>query len=143
MPRPYEMRETRLLKEWIHKNYPDKPQWYRVRLGPAVFEGEEKLYQMLRRWADAVVFTGKEVLIIEAKMRPDPAGIAQLELYRKLFPETPEFKMFWKYPVKLVFLTTWLDKAVKALCDEKKIEYVVYCPDWAKEYIRQRWGLIE
>ena len=143
MPRKYERREFRLLMEWVKKNYPDKPQWFRVRLGPAVFQGEEKLYQMLRRWADAVVFTGEKILIIEAKMRPMPEGIAELELYRDLFPQTPEFKMFWKYPVELIYLTTWLDKAIKELCDKKKIKYVVFRPPWAEEYIRQRWGLVE
>ena len=142
MPRPYVRREALLLEEWVKKTYPDKLQWFRVRLGPAVFKGEEKLYQMLRRWANAVVFTGKEVLIIEAKMRPMPEGIAELELYRDLFPQTPEFKAFWKYPVKLIYLTTWEDKAIKGLCEKKGIEYVVYRPPWAEEYIRKTWGVV-
>jgi len=125
---PYTKPESRLLYEWMVENYPDKPQWRRVRLGPYPKGHEEPIYGIVRRWIDGVV---------EAKIRPDPGALSQLELYAKLFPKTPEFSMFKDKPLELVFLTTKTDPEVEALAKEKGIRYVVYRPKWVEEYIRE------
>jgi len=135
--RAYVAREMRFVNEFLAKEFPTAMTWKRVRLGPARFTEEEKLYQVLRRWADAVVYDGTTVYIIEAKIRPDVRAISQLELYGKLFPKTPEFEMIKDRPVKLVFLTSIMDKEVKALCEEKGIEYKVFSPRWIKEYWKE------
>jgi len=130
--------EQRLVWEWVKKNFPDRPQWFRQRVGKAVFVGDEKLYQVLRRWADAIILDDKEIVIVEGKLRPKPEAIAELLLYKSLFPETPEFKVYKDLPIRMIMLTTMLDKAVKALAKQHKIEYVIYAPAWVKVIMRER-----
>jgi len=135
--RKYTLKEQRLLNEFLYNFYKNCPQWKRVRLGPAVLKGEEKLYQVLRRWADAVVFDGKQIIIIEVKWHPKPEGVGELLLYRSLFPQTPEFQMFKDYPIRAVYVTTRYDKAIEDLCKKNKIEFVVYAPEWVKTMLAE------
>jgi len=134
----YKPREWRLVYEFLITNFRNCLQWRRVRVGP-IYKNE-KLYQVVRRWADAIVYCAKEdiVYIIEAKMKPEPGGISQLELYIKLFPKTPEFEMLKDKRVKGIYLTTQDDPELRELAKSKGIEYVVYQPDWVKEYWKER-----
>jgi len=136
--RSYEPREAKLLYEWMVKTFPNCLQWRHVRMGP--IPKNEALYGILRRWIDGVVYDKKTdtVYLIEAKIRPEPGAISQLLLYKQLFPKTPEFEALKDKPIKLVFLTSFMDKEVKALCDQYGIEFVVYSPDWVKEYWQQK-----
>ncbi len=130
--------EKQILDEYVVTNYPKCLQWTRVRVG-AIPEGKElKFYGCIRRWADAIVYDGKTVTIIEAKMRPDPAGLAQLELYARLFPKTPEFQLFKDAKIKLIYLTVVDDPEVRALAATKKIRVVVYRPKWVVDLLEQR-----
>jgi len=135
--RVYNPREWKLVYEYLITKYPNKLQWRRVRVGPLL--KNEKLYGVLRRWVDAIVYDHEEdlIIIIEAKMKPEPGALSQLELYRKLFPQTPEFELYKDKPIKLVFLTTMLDKELKALAKEKGIDYVVFKPKWVEEYFKE------
>lgn len=135
--RKYTPVENRLLYEWCIKNYPKALQWRRVRVGPIPKSPEEKLYGVLRRWVDAVIFTGKKVILVEAKIRPHPDAIGQLLLYNELFPKTPEFSQLKDYPRELVFLTTKEDNAVRNLCRQHNIKFVVYRPKWIEEYWKE------
>ena len=129
-----QQREARLVNEWLWLNYNTKPQWHRVRLGPAFDKETARMYKVLLRWADAVVLNDNEILIIEAKMTPEPGAISQLEFYAQEFKHTPEFSDYWDFPQRLIFLTTREDEALHALASEKNIEYVVFRPDWVNAY---------
>ena len=81
--------ENQLVYEWVKMNFPNALQWRRVRMG-AMPEGvTNAAFGVLRRFADLVVFDGKTVHIIEAKMTPQADALGQLELYAMLWPETP------------------------------------------------------
>lgn len=136
--RKYEPRETRLINEWVKGNYPEALQWRLPRLGPIPGTEGDKYYKGLRRWCDYVIFVKDTVFIIEAKMRPKPEGLAELEVYDRLFPKTPEFKELWNKPRKLVYLTTKHDDIIAELSAEKNIEFVVYAPEWVKEWWIER-----
>lgn len=136
--RNYVPRETNLLYEWVKKEYPDKLQWRRVRLGAIPGTPADDIYKGLRRFADLIVWDGKNIIIIEGKMRPQPVGLAELELYGRLFPSTPEFSDFKDKPIRLIFLTTAYDEMIEELAKEKGIELVVYRPDWIEEW-EQEW----
>lgn len=103
-------------------------------MGPIPSGAATNLVGVIRRWADAVFFENDTIYIIEAKIGPDVGAIAQLELYRNLFPKTPEFSLWKDKPIKLIFLTTIMDKAAKQLAESKGIEYITYSPAWVKEY---------
>jgi len=136
--RAYTPREGRLVTEYLWDKYRQYPQWKRVRLGTVPNTAMAKLYTVSLRWADAIVFTGEEIVILEGKMGPELGGIAQLEEYRNLFPRTPEFSMYSGYPIRCVYLTTKESRDVKRICDEKGFDFVVFTPPWVAEYWRER-----
>jgi len=141
MVRAYQPREKKLLYEWVNLNYPTDPRWVRVRLGPIPGTPEEIVYESLRRWTDMVLIHDNTVFIIEAKMSPEPGAIAQLEVYQRMFKDTPEFTAYKNLPVKSIFLTTKFDQTVNDLCQEKGIQFIVFKPDWVDEYWKEKYGL--
>lgn len=138
MPRTYNPRERRLIAEWMAKNHPNVLQWKRQRLGALPFSPEAKLYKGLRRWVDEVFLEGGVVFLVEAKMRPMPEGLAQLELYDRLFTKTPEFKELWDNPRRLIYLTTKYDETIDEMAKEKGIELIVYTAGWVDEWWREK-----
>lgn len=135
-------REMRLLKEYIAQTYPNSLAWFRVRLGPypesislgAGIEVSGKVKSVYNRWADAVVIDGEMVLLFEAKIRSEPGALAQLELYRKLLPETPEFASISQRIVQPVLLSAFPDPEVDAMARDKGFWTRIYTPDWVKRY---------
>lgn len=132
--RKYTKVESRLLNEWYKEKHWGKPYWTRVRVGRLPDVPEAKYYESLRRWVDMVFVDGDTIVIVEAKMRPKPDAIGQLELYVKLFKETPEFEPHWDKPTRLICLTTRDDRAVRELCETKGIVYEIYRPAWVDDY---------
>ena len=130
----YKPVEKRLLNEYMDKHFQTNLQWRNVRLGPVGTAELAKLYKVTRRWADGVAFDGSQVYIIEAKMFADPGAIGQLEQYKDLFFDTPEFSQYHSMPVKLVFLTTKEDPVLRRRSTEKGIDYIVFEPAWVKEW---------
>ena len=121
-------RETDLLNNYLWENHREDLQWRRVRLGVVPTKEMARQYMVLLRWADAVVIHNNEVLIIEAKLRPQPGAIGQLELYQELFPQTPEFSAYKNHRIRLVFLTQFPDVDLAQLCSKKGIDYVIWPP---------------
>lgn len=134
--------ERTFVNLFLKETFPTCMTWKRVRLGYARDTDEEKYYKVLRRWADAIVYDGKDVYIIEAKVRPNPEGVAQLELYGQLFPKTPEFSALKDKPIKLIYLTGMTDNEIKELCESKGISYIVYQPEPIQEYWLKKYGQI-
>ena len=122
--------EAKLVNEWLALHHPNALQWRRVRLGPLPLVDQQNLYKVTLRWVDAIFFEDDKVHIVEAKLKPSPTAIGQLELYKRLFKETPEFSQYFDKEIKLIFLTTYEDKYVKDMCIDKGIDYVVYVPEW-------------
>ena len=135
---PYKRPESRLIYEYMINRYSRFPQWRRVRVGPIPGKEPKELYGVLRRWVDGIVFTGSKIILIEAKMKPDPAAIGQLLFYKKMFPLTPEFEMYKDYPIEMEFVTTREDPMVKAQCKDNGIRYVVYRPKWVEEWEKEQ-----
>lgn len=132
--------EAKYVNEWLLLNYPNKPYWKRVHLGPLPKKTLARMYLVTQRWADAVIKNGDSIVLVEAKLRPTAAAVGQLLLYKDLFRQTDMFREFWGFPLKLVFLTTREDKDIKAQCDAHDIDYVVYRPKWVIDYLVKRFG---
>ena len=145
MSRLWQPRETRLLSEWVSKTYPDDEVRYRVRLGElppwakkSIEEGAPAaIYKVYQRWADAIIIREKEIIIIEAKIIPEPGVISQIKLYAQLLPKTPEFSNFRERPTRLIILLAMRDPEIELLATSEGIEIVVFSPDWVTDYLKE------
>lgn len=126
--------EGKLVNEWLQQFYPNSLQWKKVRLGSLPDVALAKMYTSALRWADAIVVEDGKVLIIEAKLERQIAAISQLEIYSRLFRETPEFSAYRSYPIRQILVVPYIESDVKAMCAEKNIEYIVFTPVWFSRY---------
>ena len=120
-----------------------RKQWKRVRLGPTPDKDFARMYKVIMRFADAIIDDGDVILIIEAKMRPEPGVISQLEEYEKLFKETPEFSDYWDHRIQKVLLTTMEDASLRVTCEEHQVKYVIFKRPWVDDYLRMRFRVGE
>ena len=120
------MKETDMLNAWLWEKHRTELQWTRKRVGVLPTKELAKMYSVLLRWVDAIVIHDGYVLIIEAKIRPMPGAIGQLELYEMLFPETPEFQAYKDWPIKLILLCAMPDLSMIQLCSQKGITYEIF-----------------
>jgi len=129
--------EAKLVNDYLWAKYRDFPQWKRVRLGPLPNVELARFYKVALRWADAIVATDEEIVLIEGKMKPTPSAVGQLEMYADLFRRTPEFGKYKDMRIKLVLLTTRDDEELKKFCSRKSIDYIVFTPAWVADWWRQ------
>lgn len=129
------VKESEMLNAWLWAEHREDLQWRRVRLGPYPTNEMGKMYMTMLRWADAIVIKEGIVYIIEAKLRPMPGAISQLELYKQLFTATLEFKQYWNNDVKLILLTMMPDLAIAEMCSRKDIAMIIF--DW-DDYVHVR-----
>jgi hypothetical protein len=123
------MKESDMLNAWLWDKHRQDLQWRRVRLGVMPSKEMARMYMTMLRWADAVIVSDGIVYIVEAKLRPDPGAIGQLELYRELFANTLEFSQYKNYPLRLILLCSMADLAVAELCSKKDIIFEVFSQD--------------
>jgi len=134
-----QQREIRFLNEWLRLKYPTALIWKRVRLGPIPDKKLGNLLKITLRWADAVVYDGEKVIIIESKLRPDLGAISQLKEYGRLFYETPEFEMLRDKPVELHLLLPYEWKDMVAAAQREGIIVDIFKPAWL--YKEMGWKL--
>lgn len=128
-----QQREAKFVNEWLMMTFPANLQWKRVRLGVLPDKKLGNLLKITLRWADAIVFDGETVFIIEAKLRSDLGALAQLEEYKVLFRDTPEFSLLKGSPVEMVLLLPyrWTDLVQAAV--QRGIRVEIFRPDWLYE----------
>ena len=135
--------ETRLLSEYLALTYPEDLVFERLRLGAAaplmpsaeMTPAELAMVGVFRRWADAVVVTPEDLIIVEAKVRSSPTAIGQLTLYQTLLASTPELKPYLARRQVLELVVAVEDPAVSRLCASNGIRCRVYRPAWLPEYL--------
>jgi hypothetical protein len=127
--------EKRLVAEYVGMTYGKSLQWRNVRLGEIVNQEAGKMYAFLRRWADAVVITTKEVIVIEGKIKPNPGVISQLQLYLSIFPRTPEYHNYRNWPIRGEIVCALRDTDVERMAREAGLDYVIYEPSFMKEIL--------
>lgn len=140
----WEKREMRLVEEYCKEYYPLAKVWYRVRLGLAPAEvrtkyGEERgerLFTPYKPWADAVIATDDQVILIEGKLRATTAALGQVLMYRELIFEGPEFAKYKGRELITRVIAPWWDKKAAELMHRYKIETEYYEPAWIKDYVK-------
>lgn len=134
-----------MVAEYISGAYRDSLVFMRLRLGHLVPGGdrseltdaEAQMMGVFRRWADAVVVTAHEVIVVEASIRSDTGDPSKLVLYGRLVPHTPELREYLDRPVVLELVVAVEDPAVSAFAHELGIRTRVYRPPWLPEYLKQ------
>jgi len=142
--RNWQPREQRLLSEFLAKEYPTTPYVTRIRLGSVRPEliteslepAERKMLYVTKRWADAIILLKGKTILIEAAIRSDPGDISKLELYKKLFYETPELADRTNMPLDLMLVYAIEDPVVIELARDKGIRCVPFRPPWISDYLK-------
>ena len=143
MTRAWNPVETRLLSEYLALRWPNNRHVQRVRVGsydPAVdVEGltpaEARALGVWRRWVDAVVWEPARIVLVEASVTPDPGHVAQLELYVRLWPRTPEYAEWAAWPVHGHLVYAMPDPVLPGMAAERGFTMEVFQPPWVRTYL--------
>ena len=141
--RNWEPRELRLCSEALVRYYGEYPSQTHVHVGslPKRMKGRfldeagERMLGEFRRWCDAIVIMPDRLVLIEAKIKPQPGVISQLLLYARLLPKTPELAEHKHKPIEMGLVCAIEDPLVTHLAREMGILVVNYSPVWIKEYL--------
>jgi len=142
--RPYLPREQQLLTEWLAIHHQGDLTMTRFRLGvledpppgSSNYAQRQAMLTRWRRWADAVVVEADRLLVVEAKIIPDVGVIAQLQLYLKLVPKTPELTPYLNRQIVGVLVTAADNPELNAMAAEAGFEAHIYHPAWVDDYLQ-------
>jgi len=135
----------RLLSEFLAEHYQGVEYRTRIRLGKIqprldgkyITEEERLNLGTFRRWADALVILPDRLILIEAKIRPQPGVISQLQLYKRLLPNTPELQRFRDRPLEMLLVYAIRDDLLISMAREEGIRCIQYRPAWVDEYLKE------
>ncbi len=139
--------EEEMLAEYVAARYPQERVLTRVRLGPIkpdwqdpTLDAEELrlLGNSWRRWADAVVITAQELLVVESKLVPDHGDISQLEVYLLLARVTPELAPWRALPIRGLLVWGVDDPFAHQLAVGRGLSVEIYRPSHWGEWIRAK-----
>lgn len=130
-----QQRETRLLNEWLWLYHRNTPTWKNVPLGSFHVEKGMREFMSKSPRADAIYVEEDTVFIVEAKIVDELKGIAELEMYKALFPGTPAFSQYHDLPIELVLLRARERPEVSQMAIDKNITPVTFTPSWVQEYL--------
>lgn len=134
---------TMLLREWAALKYPGVYLQEQVRLGPtsAVPVGQvltpelEAMLRVVWWYADGILITPTEVLIVEAKMPPDTRAVGQVLFYQELAPTTPALTAYLSLPFTPVVLFAESDDRVNRFCRRLGVRVEIFTPSWIADYL--------
>ena len=122
-------KENMFLNSWLKMFHPHPPLWIRPRLGKVAWPEFARTLKVVMRYPDAIFIEHNKINIVEAKLDPSGEAVGQLLLYGMLFRETEEFRPWWNLPIRLIFLTTRVDKNLIGLCKQEGIFYIAWYPE--------------
>ena len=138
--------ESQLLKEWVKAKYPLATVFPELRLGPTRkhlvgVEVSPQLEAMLRvsNWyADCVIITPSEGLVVEAKVDPKPAAVGEALFYRTLIFSTPAMQPYLHMQFNPVVLFAEDDSAVTPFARSLGVRVEIWTPPWIADYLVNR-----
>jgi hypothetical protein len=142
----FELREERLLAEFVARHFPKDRLLTRVRLhtpslsaeGVPLTPQEAKLLKNFSRWADALIVRPTDLILIEAEVLPSPGIVSTLQLYARLFKGDTEFADLHHLPLRLMLVWGFGDPVLGQLARDQGIEVRVFSPPWLAEALRAR-----
>ena len=136
---------ARLLREWVELKYPKAQVLYELRLGPtqkhlvnvAVTPALEAMLRLSNWYADAVVLSPSEALVVECKMDPNPSAVGQVLFYLRLLGSTPALVSYQNLSVVPVVLFAEDDNEVTNWARGLGCRVEIYTPSWIADYLTQ------
>lgn len=144
--RPQQRVERRYIVEYVEKTYPTAlARHYNLRLGTVADEHRASVpnqpaafFRVTLPYADAVVVTENEILVLEAKVYEPEKGIGQLRRYARLIPATDDLKIWGSRPIRTI-LVTW--RSTFPLIEDANangVQMVIFLPEWLIPILQQR-----
>jgi len=90
------------------------------------------------RWADALVITERELLVVEAGILPDLGDPSKVEGYLYLVGRTEELRPYHHLPRRGVLVYPYDDPLVHRLARERGIAVELFKPPWVADYLAGR-----
>jgi hypothetical protein len=111
--------------------YPEPPR------GTVLSKEKQLALGAMRKWADAIVISQDKLTLIEGKLIIHRyfEGLGQLQVYRRIVPETPELQPYLDRPIESILLVPVEDPLVRTLCLENNIRMVIWRPAFVEEYL--------
>lgn len=136
---------TQLLREWAALKYPGIVLREQLRLGPtsaslAGVQVDPALEAMLRveNWyADGLLVTPAEILLVEAKVKADPSAVGQVLFYQRQAIRTPALADALHKSIVPVVLFAEMDADVSAFARQLGCRVEIYTPQWIADYLTQ------
>lgn len=132
-------REVQLLAEWITTLPPFFKTKTHVRVGQEtlVFNGQQLTAARSRAmlawsdWADARIFTGSEVWIVEAKLVSTATAYGQVLDYCDEYKACDDYKQFLPAPIVPVVLAAALKQRTANFFAPLGVRTVIFAPTWS------------
>lgn len=132
-----------LLREWASRTFPAIALQEQFRLGPTtshlvgvtVSPALEAALRVSNWFADGVLFAPTETLIIEAKVKPTPGAVSQVQFYADLLPRTPLMVNRLSLPIATQVLFAEDDPLVTSFAQRKGVRVAIYTPGWIADYL--------
>lgn len=145
-PRKIRMIERRYVQEYVLQAFPGRvwAQW-NVPIGPipetllrAHPDISLKTAKPWRSFADALVYDGKKLFLIEAKIHNLKRGVGDLDRYMSIIRETPELQRYKSTPIELRLVIPMDDPTTMAHAQQRQVVVAIYRPQWVIDYLKER-----
>ena len=134
--------ESRLVSEYLAERYPGAQWFLNLRIGATeqmagvdlTDPGVVGLVRNRNRYADAVVVTPTELIVIEGTMWRADAKVGQLQGYLLIVRFTPALQPYLDRPIRGELITGQHDPLAEKIAERAGIRYVHYEPAWIDDF---------
>lgn len=104
------------------------------RTGMDLTESERRMLQVYKRYADAVVITTTEIVVIEATILNSLHKVGPLLQYVALVPHTPSLREYLPRRIRGELVTAVPDAVAEHIARRQNLDYVTFSPPWLSEF---------
>ncbi len=138
--------ESALMDEWLSLRYPGVKPLGRLRLGPTsasvlnvqLTPEQQAMLSVLNWYADAIVLSPAEQLVVECKVVAKPSAIGEVLFYQRLLYRTPALREVLQVVFQPVVLFAEEDRDVSDFARSLGVRVEIYTPPWIVNYIATR-----
>jgi hypothetical protein len=141
-----QQRETQLLMEWLLSLGKNSTWKTHVNVGAEILQyngkpltpAQQNAFGVWNSWADARVFTGTEVLLVEAKIVATGTAYGEILDYLDQYPSSTDYKQFSGFSIRGVVLAAYVKDRTRMLFSNYGIQTVIFTPVWASDTLSNK-----